>query len=400
MLRRLSLAIALALGATLVIAPDAQAARGTAPDGTWVKCNEETPPSYIMVGGAPIWIHASANMGGSKTTTPINCTSNGVATSTPPRWSPADGTIVQGRNSSGLLPQVYEVVGGAPLPVSSHSGTPEVFDNASLPPLNGPDQSISTSTPPYTLYGYFSSVVRSAYFKSPSGTAYHTDAVGHPSPVASAPAGSPVVEQQVINACTRMNCSPWGDITIQPVGEGAIRVSGYALDAMTNNAVTVRLQGAGATYNILANQPDASINAGYGVSGNHGFNRVLSVPSGHYDLCTTFVGFAPGGTTTPAGCQVVDVPGSKPGRVHRPKVKARGHGKVLVKWKQPVTHGSPVTIYIVKPSPGKKHRVVGTKHKVLLKHLPVGRGVKVKVKAINGVGAGRFSKKSKMVRVR
>ena len=411
MLRRLSLAIALSLGASVVIAPDAQAARGTAPDGTWVQCAEETPPAYVMVGGAPIWIHSSANMGGSQTRTTIDCTSDGVATSIPPRWSPADGTFVQGRTGAGVLAPVYEVVGGAPLYVSSwpsvgytpasHPAT-EVFDNQSLPALTGAEQSLSTSTPSYTLYGYFSSLVRDAYFKSLSGTIYRTDGAGHPSIVSRVPAGrvAPVVDQRIIDACTRMNCSPWGDITIDVVGKGRVHVSGYALDAMTTRQVTVRLQGAGRTIDVPADQPDASINAGYGVSGSHGFDRVLSVPSGHYDLCATFVGFAPGGTTTPVGCQVVDVPGSKPGRVHRPKVASRGHRRVLVKWKQPATHGSPVTIYLVKTSTGKKRRVAGAKHRVLLKHLPGRRALAVRVKAINGVGPGRFSKPSKRVRVR
>jgi len=216
------------------------------------------------------------------------------------------------------------------------------------------------------------------------------------------PAGraAPIVDQASINSCERMNCSPWGDITIDVVGRGRVHVSGYALDAMTPKQLTVRLQGAGTTIDVPANQADASINAGYGVSGNHGFDRVLAVPAGHYDLCVTFLGFAPGGTSTPVGCQLIDVPGSKPGRVHRPRVTARGHGTLVVKWRQPATHGTPVTIYVVKTSTGMKKRVVGAKHKIVLKHLVAGRSVSVKVRAINGVGPGRFSAPSKMVRVR
>lgn len=399
-LRRTALAAALALVASLALAGPASADRGSAPDGTWVTCNEEAgsaPPIYIMAGGAPIWIHSPADMGGTaQAATPINCTTDGVPSPAPPRWSPADGTLVKGYNST----QVYRVVGGAPLPVSSYSGSPAVVDDASLPVPGAPDQTVTDTSPSAVLYGYFSSTVRSAFFVGPGGTAYHVDSFGHPLPVPTAPAGAPAVEQPVIDGCVRMDCDPWGDITATVVGEGQIRVYGYALDGMTSQSLTVHIEAAGRSYDIPANQPDASINAGYGITGNYGFDRVISVPAGHYDLCTTFVGFAPGATTSPAGCQVVDVPGAKPDRVARPKVKAKGHGKVLVRWKAPNAHGSAISTYVVRPEPGKKRQVSGTTTRLMFKHLHPGTPFTVRVQALNGAGVGKDSKKSKVVRIR
>ncbi|WGL51542.1 fibronectin type III domain-containing protein [Nocardioides sp. BP30] len=397
--RRFGLAVALAALGTLVLAPGAQAARGSAPDGTYVVCNGSSL-NYIMVAGAPIYVWSYANMPANPgAATAIECSTAGEGPGVNP-WHPtAEGVYAQGWSGGAAVGPVYAVVGGAPLPAAAGASaghTVEPFDNASLPGTT--DQTTVGGTP---VYGMFSSVVRNGYFRGSGGTYYHTDYAGHPIILPKAPANhtSPVVDQGAINACQRMNCDPWGDISVEVAGEGRIHVSGYALDGFATRPLTVHLDAAGQAVDLVANQPNAAINAGYGIAGNYGFDRVVSVPAGHYDLCTTFVGYAPGGTTEQAGCQAIVVPGAKPGKVHRPKLKATGHGRALVRWKVPITHGSPITEYVVKVGHRQK-QVSGTAHRVVLKHLPVGRSVTVKVRAINGVGLGKYSKASRAVRIR
>lgn len=401
-LRRLSVTVTLALGASVVLAPGAQADRPTVaatwPDGTYVTCNGDVSHTYLMVGGAPIATDPAA-LGGTASTTGVDCSAAGEGPGVNPWYPTKEGTFVQGYAGGAATGPVYVIVGGAPMPAAATAvpTSVEQFDNSARPLPGAPDQTVVNGSP---VYGMFSSIVRNGHFKSPSGTYYRTDAAGHPVVLSTAvPASTPTLDQVTIDGCVRMNCDPWGDLTVTPVGNGQVRVSGYALDALTSQSLTVHLEGGGHVYDVPANQPAPDVNAGFGVAGNHGFDRVLSMPAGHYDLCSTFVGFAPG-PSTPVGCQVVDVPGAKPGQVSRPKVKAKGHGKALVKWKAAASAGSPITAYVVKPSGGKKRLISGTKTSLLLKHLHVGTTLTVKVQALNGIGAGPVSKKSKKVRIR
>lgn len=401
-LRRITVAIALALGVTVALAPQAQAARGTAPDGTYVTCSENPALAYLMVAGAPIYVWDFNNTGAPPQGQPmsIQCSDDGStpADQTSPWYPTANGTFVQGWSGGTAVGSVYEIVGGAPLTVAAPAGaTIEKFDDKSLPPAAGPDQSTVGGTP---VYGMFSSVVRNGYFVTGSGTYYRTDSSGHLVVRSGAIAGqtAPVVDQNSVNTCERMNCDPWGDMAATVVGNGKIRITGWALDVVPE-AVTVHVEAAGRVFDVPANQPRADLNKSLGVAGNHGFDRVLSVPAGHYSLCTTFLGFAPGATSANEGCQVVDVPGTKPGRVHRPKIKAKGHGVALIKWKAPNAHGSPISTYVVHTNVGKKKQIAGTTTHLKLKHL-AGKRLTVKVKAQNEAGAGKYSKKSKMVRIR
>ena len=149
---------------------------------------------------------------------------------------------------------------------------------------------------------------------------------------------------------------------------------------------------------LPADQPTSYVLAS--TAGDHGFSADLQVAAGSYALCGTVLGRAPGATTLALGCSNVSIPGAAPAKVHRPKTKAKGHHRLQIKWKQPDTHGSPISAYIVKTSTGKKKQVSGSRHKLVLKHLPGGRRVTVKVRAINAFGLGSYGKASKSVRVR
>jgi|GEM_PF-3418127 len=409
--RRVALSLCFAVAvACCLLTPPAQA-RTTASDGTFVTCREHPAEEYIMVAGAPIYVAAPGAVGTVPTGQPvsIDCSADGQTpadTDTP--WYPStDGTFAQGWANGTALPAVYEIVGGAPLWVRSwanvgnpSSPTVEKFDNASLPPLAGPELVGDGST---VFYGRFSALVRNAYFRSLSGTYYRTDSAGHPSilpgPIAGR-AAPPIVDQNVIAGCERMNCDPWGPVSVEPAGNGLLHLYGYALDGMTAQQLTVRVDLPTGSVTIPANQPDPEVGALYGRSGDYGFDRVISAPAGHYQVCTTFLGFAPGATYTPIGCATVDVPGAKPARVHRPKVKAIGGHRVRVTWKAPNDGGSPISEYLLRTSNGVKKQISGTRHSIVLKHLPGGRRVTVKVRAINGVGMGGFSKPSHLVVVR
>lgn len=406
--RRVVLVVALAAACGL-LAPSAQA-RTTAPDGTYVSCREHPSEVYIMVAGAPIYVTDFGSVGAppSGQPVPIDCSTDGrtpADVDTP--WYPgADGTFAQGWANGMPLPPVYEIVGGAPLWVrdwknvgSPASPTVQKFDNASLPDPAGPERVGGGST---AFYGRFSALVRNAYFRSLSGIYYRTDSAGHPSVLPGPIAGrtAPIVDQNVLNACERMNCDPWGPVSVEVAGNGLLHLYGYALDGMTTQQLTVRVDLPGGSVTIAADQPDPEVGALYGRSGNYGFDRVISAPAGHYQVCTTFNGFAPGATYTPIGCSTVDVPGVKPARVHRPKVKAIGGHRLRVTWKAPNDGGSAISEYLLRTSSGVKKQISGTRHSIVLKHVPGGRAVSVKVRAINGVGMGGFSKPSAMVVVR
>ena len=163
--------------------------------------------------------------------------------------------------------------------------------------------------------------------------------------------------------------------------------------------MSVRLTAGGSTFVVPANRRTDAVLAS--VAGSHGFAVDLPIAAGSYVLCGTVLGTAPGPTTQDLGCSNVAVPGARPGKVHRPKAKAKGHGKVRVTWHVPAQNGSPVNLYVVKVSVGSQHQkrqVAGAKHRVVLKHLRRGQRVQVKVKANNLYGFGSFSKKSKAVR--
>ena len=419
--RGLLVAALVVAGLVAVGVGPASAAPTKPPAATFIQCTDKgsTSAVYTLVGGAALHVQSWHNFGydisggpSHPTPTKRSCKSMPVV--------PADGTFIRGvkavTNSAGTVTNwawtgsTYEVIGGTPITVHawSHvglsaapSGSPKAVDNTVLSALVAPG-----ATCPSSYAGCLYSRPRSgAAFSGYSTTAkkattfYKVDSVGHPVPQKSATSGEKVVDQTSINACQRMTCNPDGTI-VNAVsgGYGVLHVDGWAEDYPSPASVSVQLSVGTSSFVLPADQPTSYALAS--TAGNHGFSADLQVAAGSYVLCGTVLGRAPGGTTLALGCSNVSVPGAAPAKVHRPKTKAKGHHRLRVTWKQPDTHGSPISAYIVKTSTGKKKQVSGSRHKLVLKHLPGGHRVTVKVRAINAFGLGAYGKASKSVRVR
>ncbi|HVX53415.1 MAG TPA: fibronectin type III domain-containing protein [Nocardioides sp.] len=405
------------------VAP-ASAAPTAPPAATFIQCTDKgsTSAVYVLVGGAALHVQSWTNFGydisggpSHPTPTKRSCKSLPVV--------PADGTFIRGvkavKNSAGTVTNwawtgsTYEVIGGTPITVHawSHvglsaapSGSPKAVDSTVLSALVAPGAACPSSYAGCLYSRPRNGAVFSGYNTTAhkATTFYKVDSLGHPVPQAAATSGEKTVDQTSINACERMDCAPNGQIVNSGgTGYGILHVDGWAMDYPSAAPVSVQLTAGGSTFVVPANQQTNEVLPS--VAGNHGFSVNLPIPAGSYVLCATVLGTTPGATTQDLGCSNVSVPGAKPGKVHRPKVKVKGHGKVRVKWKTPAQNGSPVNLYVVKVSVGSKHKkkqVAGAKHKVVLKHLPRGQQVQVKVKANNLYGFGPASKKSKPVRVR
>jgi len=381
-------------------------------DGAYITCKQDTEspkPTYIVVGGAPIWVRSWAAMGYTSAKHPTVAANLDCS---PLRLHPKDGTFIRGWKAGAARGATFEMVGGAPLTTHAwaHLGYPsskhpavEKVDAASIPAVSAAATTQDKGTP---LQGYIASVPAArttfAGYSTAAGKAttfYQVDAARHPLPRAAATAGEPVVDQTSIDACERMDCDPSGVVVNEyGAGYGVLHVDGWAADYPSSASVRVQLSLGGTTHVVAADRATSYLAAG--TAGNHGFSVNLPVAAGSYVLCATVLGTMPGATTQPLGCGNVLVAGAAPGRVRRPKVRRKGTHRLVVRWRQPKTHGSPIAAYILKASTGKKKQVKATRRKVVLKHLRAGRRVHVKVRAINGVGPGRFSKSSKSVTVR
>jgi hypothetical protein len=407
---------------TVGVAPASATTPVTRPSGaTFVKCTDMSNKIYIKVGGALLlvrWVDYGYNgttASGAKEPANPTPTTDGSCKKIA-RKTPANGTFVRAvvadsstANGWRWTGSTYEIVGGAPIQVHSwaniglKSGSVVPVIKDVLASLYGPG-----ACPASRAGCLYSRPVKNTVFSGYDKTAkkpttfYKVDSVGHPIPQAAATAGEKTVDQTSINACERMNCAPNGQIVNSGgTGYGVLHVDGWAMDFPSAAPVSVRLTAGGATYVVPANQHTTAVLPS--VAGNHGFSVDLPIAAGSYVLCGTVLGTTPGATTLDLGCSNVGVPGAKPGKVHKPKVKALAHGKVRVKWRTPAQNGSPVNLYVVKVTVGSKHKkkqVAGSKHKIVLKHLHRGQQVRVKVKANNLYGFGPSSKKSKTVTVR
>lgn len=401
--RRLLVAVALVVAGLAVVGVSPASAAVPA-NGTRISCSGSasapTAPFYVMAGGAPLWVKTPANLG--LTSTDFTYHSD-CATLFPSPTVPSNGTVIRAYKG-GTAGAFYVIVGGAPFAVSSaaaidkSSWSPVAVDVNVIPSTTATtDVTKDGST---TLHGYLharpatGTKFRGYNASTKAMTYYALDSLRHPVPQSATNTG-PIAPQATINGCARMDCDPNGGIVnAGGAGYGVLHVDGWAMDYPSSAPVSVRLTAGTSTWTLPANQATSEVLAS--TAGNHGFSANLPIAAGTYALCGTVLGTAPGGTTLDLGCSTVTVPGAKPGRVKKPKAKAKGHRKVQVKWKTPVQNGSPITEYVVKMGK-KKKQVPGSKHKLVFKHLHAGRTYSVKVQAINSVGLGKYSKPSKKV---
>lgn len=420
--RGLLVAALVVAGLAGVEAAPASAAPTAPPAATFIQCTDRGPTTavYALVGGAALHVQSWTSFGYDiaggpthPTATKRSCTSMPVA--------PTDGTFIRGvkavRNSAGTVTNwtwtgaTYEVIGGTLITVHSWShlglsaapsGSPKAVDSTVLSALVAPGAACPSSYAGCLYNRPRNGAVFAGYDTTARKvtTYYKVDSVGHPIPQVAATAGEKTVDQTSIDACERMSCAPNGQIVNSGgTGYGVLHVDGWAMDYPSAAAVSVRLTAGGSTFVVPADQRTNAVLAS--VAGSHGFAVDLPIAAGSYVLCGTVLGTTPGPTTQDLGCSNVTVPGARPGKVHRPQAKAKGHGKVRVKWRTPAQNGSPVNLYVVKVSIGAKHKVkqvASSKHHLVLKHLRRGQRVRVKVKANNLYGFGSFSKKSKTVR--
>jgi hypothetical protein len=92
------------------------------------------------------------------------------------------------------------------------------------------------------------------------------------------------------------------------------------------------------------------------------------------------------------------VPARRPGRVAKPSVVVKGErARLVVRWRQPAEHGSPLTRYVVRVN-GRSWELAPTKHRFVLRNVVPGT-YRVSVVAANEVGEAKASRAT-TVRVR
>lgn len=321
---------------------------------------------------------------------------------------PKDGTFIRGWAAGAATGPTYEIVGGAPITVHAWanlgktSATVEKVDAASIPKVGAAPV---TKNGANALQGYINAnpAANTAFRGHATRQYYKLDASLHVVPqAAAAPATAIDVDQTSINACERMLCDPNGEIETGTSGYGVLHVEGFAMDYPAATPVSVQLViDQRLTDTLTANQSNAYQPPG--VAGSHGFAADVYVGAGVHEVCATVIGTTPGATTQALGCSYPTLNGAKPGKMKKPKLKARGHGKVKVRWKLVATNGNPITGYRLKCAGMHQKQISGAKLSHTLKHLGRGRKLTCKIRAISGGstgGYGPWSKKSKTVTVR
>lgn len=333
------------------------------------------------------------------------------------RRSPANGTFVRqtvensaktGRTFTG---SVYRVIGGAPVAVTAASiGAASI----SPKPVDGTVlQAAHLTAPTGACYASWAGCLRNkvggntlfrAYNAASKATTgyFKTDTASHPWPQASGASSWPAVPAAMITNCSYLNCDTLGQIETSSPSYGVMHLQGFAIDFPSAGAINVQvLIDNASTFTVAANQVTGTY-VPAGVAGGHEFSWNLGISAGLHTVCATALGSAPGVATQPLGCSDQTVLGAKPGKVKKLKLKAKGHGKLKVKWKPAAANGNPITSYQLKCGSMHAKKVPGSKHSKTLKHLHRGARLSCKVRAINGGsgGPGHWSKRSKSVTVR
>ncbi|EPD86739.1 hypothetical protein E5344_01310 [Microbacterium laevaniformans] len=108
-----------------------------------------------------------------------------------------------------------------------------------------------------------------------------------------------------------MGRAPVGNWETTSVGDGAVRVSGWAADPDTANSIAVHAYVDGAGTPFIASQPRDDVAAAFPGLGNaHGFDFSLPVAAGQHNVCLWAINAGPGSHTA-LGCKTVTVIGER-----------------------------------------------------------------------------------------
>lgn len=113
--------------------------------------------------------------------------------------------------------------------------------------------------------------------------------------------------------CTKveaMSGPPVGKLDAVKVSDGAVDVSGWAIDPDTTGPTSVHVYVDSVGTALNADRERPTLASKYPVYGTkHGFSARLKASPGAHSVCAYAINIGPGGTT-PLGCQSVTVPGS------------------------------------------------------------------------------------------
>jgi putative cell wall-binding protein len=249
---------------------------------------------YRIVGGAPVVISSWDPFGGVQETIPL----------TEAQWKtlrsyPADGTRIRampgGRN--------YVMAGGAPIYITTYDNLPPAptidVDTFAIehPNASVPLSHIRATPADVFLLGYTS--------QRP-----YRVTVGHPYFVSSwAPYGSAqptvLVDQASIDSCDHLDCSPWGAFDSVTGGAGSVVVSGWAMDAESTDPATIRVTVDGvAVADSVADGSRPDVDAYYARGPDYGFVRIAKASAGSHSVCVTALNTGHGANAS-LGCKTV-----------------------------------------------------------------------------------------------
>ena len=272
-------------------------------DGTFLN-GHKSGRVYRVAGGAPVYVSAWKNVGGPQPVVTVDDAAIDNAGGTG-LWShlrkyPADGTLISGGG------RVYVIAGGAPLYVFRWEGIGGsrpvvVVDEVTI--ANAGDASLWSNlrATPSNMFivGHKSGRV----FRVHEGHPYYVSSwapYGGAQPVTS-------VDDQAIDGCDHLNCSPFGTLDRATGSAGAIAVEGWAMDPNSTAPIEVHVYvGDTKAGKVLANVSRPGVDATFHRGAMFGYKTTVPAAAGSHRVCVDAINVG-NGANHRIGCRDVTV---------------------------------------------------------------------------------------------
>lgn len=137
--------------------------------------------------------------------------------------------------------------------------------------------------------------------------------------------------------------SPFGSLDSVAAADGALRLTGWALDPDTNSPIRVHVYVDGTMRGeYLASVPRPDVGAAYGQGNSHGFDITIPITGGRHEVCVFAINAGAGSNNPPIGCRTLDI-GRPYGSVDR--VSPTGGGLFVQGWAVDPDTDSPIKVH-------------------------------------------------------
>ncbi|MEP9384613.1 CHAP domain-containing protein [Nocardioides sp. KR10-350] len=270
---------------TALTASQWKSLRSTPKNGTFIT-GKPSNRVYVMAGGAPEYVSNWKNVGGQKPTIAVDDSAishaSGSGKYSHLRTTPTNGTYITAGGRS------YVIAGGAPLyiwnwaNVGGQKSTVRI-DQWAVQHAGGTGLAKHLRSLPYDgtfISGYKSGRV---YRIVNGGHPYY---VSSWKPY-SGPLPTVQVDDTAITGCYRMNCSPFGHVDGVTGGKGTIRVRGWAMDPNTTSPVKILYYFDGKKVRtVTASKTRTDVDRAYHRGARFGFDNTTAAKAGKHKVCT------------------------------------------------------------------------------------------------------------------